>query len=1454
MKRMLSLILTLCVIATMTVSLPMEAKAEMNIQIGDYLQMGTYYEKPILWRCVDIDENGPLMLSDKILCIKPMDANGTNTSGSHGRGYYDIYSSTQGYYRQRYGSNYWADSNMRSWLNSTASAGNVTWLCGNPPDRDHVYNGYNNYADEAGFLSNFTQKERNAIKEVTQKSILDGTEHSTGYPNVLNPNYHQASSSIDSVLQNYDTAFSEQVTDTIFLPDVKQIYQTYQNGTVLGSDYYIGKPTEECVKQNVNKAYPPKVGEKWNFWLRTPLGDDNRGSMFRYVNSVGSVTTDSDGFNGSYVGVRPAFYLNLETAFVKSGSGTEAAPYIVEGKTPFNPSIGSAIITYNETTYELLSQAVNVDKESDAEVSVKVTCEGETENLAIYLSQDTATALELVNGEEKTFKPAEVFTDEKDIYLLILDRDTGESFSKKTRLKIVDKTANGEWLPDGEIEGLNFKLGKETGFTIPDSVAVFGGTEIKWDFDFIPISVEYDREDENKINVVFGTNILHLDGEDDKWFKDFDFKKYKEELKKAASKQGRSLKQLRNDFKMSDAYKMNLFGGKVIGGGEGKSAFDGELAGYAEMKIIDGYPQFVEGQLCFEVEVSYTYQGQLFIWVVPIYYEIGGGAGAGFEGKMIDIDPEGFTPEFEAYFTAKIMANLGAGVGVAKVATVGVNGEGSLNLKTAVHEKYLKSWGEGEASFKVKVFGKEVAKKNFAKGDFLIYETGNANGLISSSAVKFAAAPEEEGIYSGIDMDKVYENESRAYAQSPAEWYGDIPPISLMSTEYSNQNLQLLAGNVYTEAAPMMCNIDGQKVMVMLWDDEDRDAVNRTMAVYSVYDEETGLWSYPVPVHDDGTADFYPCFCDGYLVWQNEKSLLDDSMTLTEIAELGEICVSRWNGNGFDDPIVLTENDSIDTQPVVAASGTEVSVVWTTNSENDIIGISGTNSILKSTLQNDGWSKPETVKDNLTAIVNLSAGYTNSGWNIAYVADGDNDLQTITDRDICILSENGEYKMTDNEVLDSNPMFVDDMIYYYSNGNIEYQSVDGEEKNTVFEQSKSGLTDAFTVGCNENGETAIWWAKSTEDATEIYCVLYKDGEWSDEIQISETGNQSKYPAGLLEEDGSMYLAYNNSIWQDGTIVQSDLYTINLIPSYDIALTDAYIDEDSMIVYATVKNTGELNIDSYTVTLTDGEVNAQKTITEALKAGESTEIVIEYSKPENLDKRTIVLTASTEEEEYDLENNSVELTVGSCDVNVAEVRSYEGLPKSTVVGVISNDGYSDTGEISVSLRKQSADGTVIETQTIKNLSAGESEEVSFEYSITEDDSIQWYVTAETENKEISLGNNDLYFINNYGASVPDYSHEILRCNFLEDSMVVNTHIDNNTGTDLVAVSQMGVYDKKGRLRVLKKSDANVAKYDSATIDFTFEDYTYVTGDYVRLFLWYDFGDAAPICQQKQSNIQ
>lgn len=285
--------------------------SEKTVKKGDYILFGRYYDEQILWRCIDIDENGLLMLSDKILCIKPFDAAGINTSGSHGRGY------DSGSGRQELGSNYWNDSNIKDWLNSDASAGNVIWSCGNPPDKEHVRDGFNAYDKEAGFLNGFTQAEKSAIKTVTQKQLLDSYEYSpTG-----NENYYFALGDINNVLANYDTAYSEITTDKVFLLDVKQVFNLYRDF----GDYYMASPTLKAVE---NSGY---ITDYVSYWLRSPEATgDFDGSSVIDVSPDGHVYKSFaySGFGYSGEGVRPAFYLNSSISHPVSGIGTESDPFI----------------------------------------------------------------------------------------------------------------------------------------------------------------------------------------------------------------------------------------------------------------------------------------------------------------------------------------------------------------------------------------------------------------------------------------------------------------------------------------------------------------------------------------------------------------------------------------------------------------------------------------------------------------------------------------------------------------------------------------------------------------------------------------------------------------------------------------------------------------------------------------------------------------------------------------------------------------------------------------------------------------------------------------------------------------------------------------------------------------------------------------------------------------------
>lgn len=266
-----------------------------SITIGSYISLGKYKDKNIVWRCVDIDDNGPLFLADKIVDTLPYDAMTSDNSKTK--------SHSRNYKRDTYGSNYWVDSNMRSWLNSTSKASEVKWLCGNPPKSGYVAG--NEYDGKAGFLNSFEKNEIAAMKTATQKSIVSHPEYNCGFHEGESHSDLDYHSDIQSVANNFDGAYYVNSTEKVFLLDVKQVNKVWANL----NDYYIGRNSD---------------GSKWPYWLRTPVTDCNHD--MRYVHNNGSIGRETP--SQYYIGVRPAFYLDTDYFLTSSGDGTSTNPYV----------------------------------------------------------------------------------------------------------------------------------------------------------------------------------------------------------------------------------------------------------------------------------------------------------------------------------------------------------------------------------------------------------------------------------------------------------------------------------------------------------------------------------------------------------------------------------------------------------------------------------------------------------------------------------------------------------------------------------------------------------------------------------------------------------------------------------------------------------------------------------------------------------------------------------------------------------------------------------------------------------------------------------------------------------------------------------------------------------------------------------------------------------------------
>lgn len=250
------------------------------LKTGDLIEFGRYGGAGITWQVIGTDDEKLTLMAGRIICFKAFDA----ASGN------DRYPE-----RQKYGSNNWSTSTLRTWLNSDEERVDYG---SKQPDTGHVWMGFNSYDREPGFLSAFTADEKRAIKAVTHKSILsvfDAGLKDGG------KKYYFWTNSIQLIIQNYDDAFFQYVEDAVFLPDIRDIKNVYDKGL------------------NCRRAYS-ETGAYSNYWLRTPYA--TRASFVRYVGSDGYVY-HKDAYYGA-MGILPVLCLDRSSLNISMKKGLKS--------------------------------------------------------------------------------------------------------------------------------------------------------------------------------------------------------------------------------------------------------------------------------------------------------------------------------------------------------------------------------------------------------------------------------------------------------------------------------------------------------------------------------------------------------------------------------------------------------------------------------------------------------------------------------------------------------------------------------------------------------------------------------------------------------------------------------------------------------------------------------------------------------------------------------------------------------------------------------------------------------------------------------------------------------------------------------------------------------------------------------------------------------------------------
>lgn len=290
----------------------------------------SYNGKPIVWQ---VGGHGhyasgqTVLVSEKIVTLKAFDAIEASNTDSN---------------RKSYGNNRYVHSNLRQWLNSAVAS----WYAAQhsadaPPNNANVSSNYNEYDQEAGFLTNFSANLRNALiptsLTVAKNTVTDG-------------------------------GGSETVTDKVFLLSNTEVGLANENNVAEGKllplftsvdSSRLAYPTAEAVSKSEYKDASNLTASKaWYWWLRSP----NAGYSYyvRHVYSSGALNI-GNAFTG-YCGVRPA--LNLSSEILVSDSVDSDGAYTILWNNP--PTIsGTNTVLGTVTTAPAYEYNVNDSDSAD---------------------------------------------------------------------------------------------------------------------------------------------------------------------------------------------------------------------------------------------------------------------------------------------------------------------------------------------------------------------------------------------------------------------------------------------------------------------------------------------------------------------------------------------------------------------------------------------------------------------------------------------------------------------------------------------------------------------------------------------------------------------------------------------------------------------------------------------------------------------------------------------------------------------------------------------------------------------------------------------------------------------------------------------------------------------------------------------------------------------------------
>jgi Ig-like domain-containing protein/carboxypeptidase family protein/CARDB protein len=570
-------------------------------------------------------------------------------------------------------------------------------------------------------------------------------------------------------------------------------------------------------------------------------------------------------------------------------------------------------------------------------------------------------------------------------------------------------------------------------------------------------------------------------------------------------------------------------------------------------------------------------------------------------------------------------------------------------------------------------------------------------------------------------------------------------PISLQKSvaTQSPENPSAIQTNVFPFSEPHLSS-NNNLYLVWLYDDPARNAVNRSVAVFSSWDGTA--WSQPIPIADNGTGDFHPrvlSFSDGtaLALWEDSKEALPDNASQIELLQNVEI------GSSFFNPSLkqwiltqrLTGDTHLQRSPLLAGqSPDDVMVVWIANEQNDVHGSAAKpNKLWYAKWNGTSFNTPQVSVTIPHAIVKYDFTYRNGIGDVVLALDTDDNQSTDEDRELYrIQYQNGVWgnlaRLTNDTVPDENPRLTTDSkgneLLIWINDQKIYSAAKAviQDKRLIAAPPYSTNLADFRLASTPDGRIALVWSGLTDQSqSDLQAFLYDPilDVWGNKAQLTNDAESETNVSAAFYND-NLVVVYNRTAPASSGSAESteqqlvipspgttDLAVLSHVVGGDLAIkgSSLFVSPGNprvgelTILSTTVLNRGDVAAKDITVNFylgnptTGGSVIGTKTITTTLAPGEEINVSVPWTPEATIMSSALFVVVDPNQLQNDIDrsNNAATKSIIKPDLIVESVRWEQQNPTSVLLTArVRNVGSLTSSASTLAFRKDSATGLLL----------------------------------------------------------------------------------------------------------------------------------------------------------------